>query len=611
MNRNKITACVIAAASVVSMFPTGSFAAEKEIKSTKGTIYRAAAYKDGKFYIAGEPKSKDESAYYFSNGSYNELKDIDADDTIKIYGSKYLVVEDGDYYVDLESGKVKEEKIEETETDKAAVNLRSSVKSDNDGRFDESDAKEIKEVKAIPNAKFNDDWYETSYKVKEVSENINGGEKELTVYTDKDGKYIDADYNLGKVKVKLSSGKNVTLNNTNDKEDTVTAKVTDSKTIAQDKDNIYRLAKITVKTGASGTTIKSVNGLDITDSTTAFTLSNDGASVSFNVIQVISKGHNSKKIDGIRYSKNVTNYILGDKEGKKVDLLNSDTDSFTVANGKLINYKIGSSSVEAAVISLNTKSSNSYIDVENSDTAKFEGGKECVDIDVDGNIWVLTKDYIRKFDNKEDFEKVYDLDDEYTNFSVYNKDNLVVWNEDEKIYSIVGGNEKKTDTDVVEDNGNNNANNNNNNNNNNGNSNNNANNGGNQNGSNPSGNVTVGWVKDTSTGNWTYNEASGTKKTGWLNDNGTWYYLDLATGIMKTGWVNDNGTWYYMQPSGAMRTGWVNDNGTWYYMQSSGAMKTGWLNDNGTWYYLNSSGAMLSNTTINGYRLGSSGAWIK
>ena len=60
-----------------------------------------------------------------------------------------------------------------------------------------------------------------------------------------------------------------------------------------------------------------------------------------------------------------------------------------------------------------------------------------------------------------------------------------------------------------------------------------------------------------------------------------------------------------------MNTGWLNDNGTWYYLQSNGAMKTGWLNDNGTWYYLQSNGAMAKNTTIDGYRLGSNGAWIR
>ena len=60
-----------------------------------------------------------------------------------------------------------------------------------------------------------------------------------------------------------------------------------------------------------------------------------------------------------------------------------------------------------------------------------------------------------------------------------------------------------------------------------------------------------------------------------------------------------------------MKTGWLYDNGAWYYLKESGAMATGWINDGGTWYYLNAAGAMLSNTTVNGYKLGPTGAWIK
>ena len=39
-------------------------------------------------------------------------------------------------------------------------------------------------------------------------------------------------------------------------------------------------------------------------------------------------------------------------------------------------------------------------------------------------------------------------------------------------------------------------------------------------------------------------------------------------------------------------------------------MQTGWINDSGVWYYLDKSGKMLANTTIDGYVLGGSGAWI-
>ncbi|MVX67486.1 N-acetylmuramoyl-L-alanine amidase family protein, partial [Clostridium chromiireducens] len=63
--------------------------------------------------------------------------------------------------------------------------------------------------------------------------------------------------------------------------------------------------------------------------------------------------------------------------------------------------------------------------------------------------------------------------------------------------------------------------------------------------------------------------------------------------------------------SGAMKTGWVKDGANWYFLNASGAMATGWVQDGGNWYFLNASGAMLSNTTVNGYKLGASGAWVK
>lgn len=78
-----------------------------------------------------------------------------------------------------------------------------------------------------------------------------------------------------------------------------------------------------------------------------------------------------------------------------------------------------------------------------------------------------------------------------------------------------------------------------------------------------------------------------------------------------TGWVqNSDNTWNYILENGIKKTGWLNNNGTWYYLNSEGTMQTGWINDNGTWYFCNTSGAMLSDTTIDGYQLGSNGAWI-
>ena len=61
-----------------------------------------------------------------------------------------------------------------------------------------------------------------------------------------------------------------------------------------------------------------------------------------------------------------------------------------------------------------------------------------------------------------------------------------------------------------------------------------------------------------------------------------------------------------------MQTGWVEDNYKWYYLNNSGVMQTGWLKDiDGRWYYLYENGSMATNTVIDGYVIGSNGAWIK
>ncbi|MEO2075736.1 MAG: L,D-transpeptidase family protein [Bacillus sp. (in: firmicutes)] len=136
------------------------------------------------------------------------------------------------------------------------------------------------------------------------------------------------------------------------------------------------------------------------------------------------------------------------------------------------------------------------------------------------------------------------------------------------------------------------------------------------------------WVLDS--GKWYYLDSSGAMKTGWMKDKGSWYYLE-SSGAMKKGWLKDGDSWYYLQNSGAMRTGWMLDKGKWYFLQPSGAMKTGWLELSGSKYFLNSDGAMITgwkelegkwyyfdgnglmaaNTVINGYKLGSDGAWIQ
>lgn len=582
---NKVTSLLIAAAAVTSLMPMGVSAATlKDIEGQKGEIYNAIAYKDGKIYIDGQPYKKDEAVYYVSDGKYSKLDDIDSEDKAEIYGSKYVEVEGGDHYVDLSTGKVSsdnddKDKIRTKDLDDASVELRNNIKSDNDGRFNENDAKAVKDLIQLPKSKFQDGWYSTSYNINKPEATLNGGAKTSNVYTDGKGKYIDADYNLGKIKVKLSNGKIATIENTVEESENFYGSVKDSKVIAQDSKNIYRLVTVLIKSSTEGATIKEVNGVELDDSTTAYTISKDKRSVSFRAVQIVSKSQSSKDIDGIKYSKDVSTYALSDKAGKKVDLLSEDKDAFTIAENKLINYKVDGDELKAAVLELKSKSSTYYVEDGNSDNVNLINGETSVDVDADGNLWALSGDNLYMFDNDQDFEKMYSLDKEYSQLSVYDKDDLVVWNTDESIYSIVG---KKTET-KEEDNTNKNTDVN----------------------TNPSTNT------NTTTNN-TTTVPSTTVKPGWgKNNDGKWIYGN-ADGTLYKGWLNNGQQWYYLDPvSGVMIEGWKEINNNWYYFEGSGAMHTGWLNNNGTWYYLNDLGAMVKNTTIGGYKIGYDGVWIK
>ncbi|HBJ1651875.1 N-acetylmuramoyl-L-alanine amidase family protein [Clostridium botulinum] len=590
---NKATALLVAAAAVISLVPaTGVNAADyKRIESKDGTVYNAVAYKNGSFVIDGNVKDEDTDAVYFlNNGKYTELEDIDTGaDFDGTYGEKYLSVDGGDYYVDLTNGKVTDDDVKEDQIDEVATTLRKKIRNNADDRFSDHDSLKESSLKEMVGNKFGETWYETTYTAEETT---NGGETSLNVYTDAKGNYIDADYNLGKIKVKVSNGKttssSVTVENTDDNYDSLdkkdlSAKVSNAKVIGQDSNNIYRTATITVNAGTN--TVAEINGKDVTVATTAFTTTDGYKTVSFEVIQKISKAQASGDIDGAKYAKAVTNYVLADDDAKAETLLANA--EFNIVGGKVIAHTFASEKVNAQTIEFKTSRGFNYIETKEAD----EEEAVAVDVDADGNLWRLDSGFVYKFDNKDDWNKVYKVDGSMDKMSVYNKDNMVIWNEEDEVYSVIGAKDGSDETEKPE--------------------------------------VTTGWVKN-SDGTWTFVKEDGTKAIGWLNNNGTWYFLDAA-GIMQTGWINDNGTWYYtnasgammtgwqnvngtwyfMQGSGAMKTGWINDNGTWYYTNASGAMQTGWLNDNGTWYFLDGSGKMLSNTTVNGYVLGANGAWIR
>ena len=122
-----------------------------------------------------------------------------------------------------------------------------------------------------------------------------------------------------------------------------------------------------------------------------------------------------------------------------------------------------------------------------------------------------------------------------------------------------------------------------------------------------SGAMVSGWK--TIGGKWYYFNGGGDMVTGWKQLSGKWYYFN-GGGDMATGWQLLGGKWYYFNGGGDMATGWKSIGGSWYYFNGGGDMVTGWKQIGGKWYYFYGGGAMAYNTTIDGCKLDSSGAWI-
>ena len=110
----------------------------------------------------------------------------------------------------------------------------------------------------------------------------------------------------------------------------------------------------------------------------------------------------------------------------------------------------------------------------------------------------------------------------------------------------------------------------------------------------------IGWKYDG--GTWSYYKYDNTKAVGWINPDGNWYYLNLD-GNMITGWIKDGQLWYYLNENGSMARGWTLINNLWYYLQGDGSMVTGLRNIDGINYYFNANGSIITGwSDINNYR---------
>lgn len=126
----------------------------------------------------------------------------------------------------------------------------------------------------------------------------------------------------------------------------------------------------------------------------------------------------------------------------------------------------------------------------------------------------------------------------------------------------------------------------------------------------------------------TYTDANGKARSGWQYytssgaraENGPYtigsYYYYFIDSIMQTnGWIDADGGRYYADASGQLRTGWWQNNGYYYYFGLKGKLQTGWKVISGETYYFydgtEKNGGpkytMATNTTIDGYQIGSDG----
>jgi glucan-binding YG repeat protein len=288
----------------------------------------------------------------------------------------------------------------------------------------------------------------------------------------------------------------------------------------------------------SDSPIKAINGVELIDENkdikTAFTdVKGDQTEISYNVLQKLSKASAPNEIDGAKYPQTVTNYVLADKHGNAVDGIDGKgkmiTGNYFIMDGKISIYALNSDCTQVTIRPYEFSSDGNwnYLDEGDIDTEDCEEADDSTLGTVGavagsgGVLYRVSDGYVYSYDNNGGWNKTYKIDSSLNEFTVENVGNMILWNKNKELYSVIS-------------------------------------------------------TKPAVTSAATTTAAA-----------------SVATATVATaGW------------------GQATD-GTWIYNKADGTKATGWINDKGTWYYLNESGAMLANTTVDGYVLDATGAWIK
>ncbi|OVE67341.1 cell wall-binding protein [Clostridium diolis] len=568
---NKITALLVAAASIMSVVP--AMAATK-LGTKDGTIDNAVAYKDGYLYEGYRTDDDDKGLYYNSGDKDKKLDDADSIDVSGKFDSKYVAALDGSdqYVVDLSSGKVTDEDTVDDLQDTAATKLQNKLKKTD--RYGSGVSITSSSLTKIDENKFSDVWY--SYTATTAGGATSSG------YTNESGTYIDAGYNAniyvydGYKMIKI---KNVGDTETNTYGSTTTNvtlnSITPVATIGQDDKYIYRIVDANI-TGA-------VNLQKATGDADATTL---------RFVQKLAKAQGDDEKDAY-LPKSTDSFQISDSTAATGDLANGDvkdayavlakldsssssydrTAKAAIVDGAIYVTYTNDDKVKTEKVVLKTSEKLDTWNTAATPTktgskvdghvAKKDGDKDTKaedwTIDINGNVWAVKDGEIFKSEKMGDFKTMYTCDRSLDRLDVYDDNNLIAWENEGDAYTTVAEGKKQAEDDAS----------------------------------------TI--VQPTPA------------KVGWdkLAD-GTWNFYDATGAKVANNWVNVGGAWYFLKADGVMATGWQQVGGTWYYLNASGAMATGWINDGGNYYYLNASGAMLANTTTpDGYYVGASGAWVK
>lgn len=555
MNKIKLTSMITLATSLISMTSVAS--ASTRLETLDGTFESVQAFSNGTYIYEGSKNDEQDYETYYFTGK-NDVLIEDVSGTGSKYGMFYIDFNDDEKLFNLTTGKLEDDDSEE-KLFQIENNFRRKVLKKAD-RY--KDVEEMELIAKIGHDIFGEVIYE--YKL------INSDETFYIVYISESGKYIDVSENLNIIHYTKDTDGNTKKVKIDDYDDLTKEGyiIQNEKTLLADNEYIYRIFTL-------------INEEDSNDSTM--------------YAQKISKDQGKTK-GGAYIPKSITTYEMRDlatdlfkimaSEGANLDdLINEGRLTARMLKNSLYLIIPKENSLTIKKYDLKTVRENGQSkkilkldeDFDNVEDKEIKA----YSIDVLGNVWILNKGKISKLVGDE-FVTMYTTDGSMNQLSVFNDTSLVAWNTENEIYSTIAPKlpEQSSDEKIENEE------------------------------TDKEESTLQGWIKNFDN-TWSFYKEDSTKAIGWLKDKNAWYYLNNE-GIMQTGWVKDNYKWYYLNNLGVMQTGWLNLEGDWYYLNNSGDMKTGWLKDtDGRWYYLYENGSMAKNTVIDGYVLGSNGAWIR